>query len=333
MRWQLATILGVWLALAPAVARAQPADPDGVKRGRAAFDAGREALKQGDLQGALAHFRTSLAAHVSPGTLLNLASVEEKLGLFASASSHYADALRLIPEADERTPIAKERIKAIEPRIPTIQVQLQSPPPPGLTMTLDGKELSTTGDIRADPGSHVLVLTAPGHLETRLDLTLQASQRQTVIVPPLSPRPETPAPTVTAAPTAAPAPTPTARPTAVPKPTSEPPSTGAPPLRTAGLVAVAIGGAAAIAGAVTGGLALSKKQELDAACTGQLPHSCPPDLKPVHAEGEALAHASTASLVAAGLGLAAGITLLVLPSPTRPKLAITPTGVVLRGRF
>src|SRR5690349_15625386 len=158
MRWQLASLLGLWLSLSPVVSGAQPAAPDSVARARVEFDAGRESLKQGDLQGALAHFRVSLSLNASAGTLLNLATVEEKLGLFASASGHYGEALRLLPPKDERIPIATERIKAIEPRIPTFRVQLQTAAPAGFAVYLDGKDMpvAASGDeVRADPGSHL----------------------------------------------------------------------------------------------------------------------------------------------------------------------------------
>jgi hypothetical protein len=341
MRWKLTSILGIWLALAPAVVQGQAAEPDNVKRGRVEFDAGRESLRQGDLQGALAHLRTSLSLHVSPGTLLNLASVEEKLGLFASASAHYEDALRMIPAKDERVAAARERLKAIEPRIPTFHVQFQAAMPPGMSMSLDGKELpapSTAGVVRADPGAHVLVLAAPGHLERRLEMTLQAGDRQTIIVPPLSPLPEAPGPAPSATPKTGPvptaAPTPAAVPSAVPTSKDAPSS----PFRTGGLVAIAIGGAAAIAGSATGGASLAKKQELDSACSGEAPRTCAPELQRAHAEGELLAHASTAAFVLAGVAIATGITLLVVNPGSRSarpaaKVAVGPTGIVVQGRF
>lgn len=347
MRWSLAALLGVCLALSPTPSRGEPPEPDHWKRGRAEFDAGRESLKQGDLQGALAHFRTSLSLHASPGTLLNLASVEETLGLFATSHAHYEEALTLLPESDERVRIARERMKSIAPRIPTFEIRFEPSAPPGVIVRLDDKDLptsSTAPALRADPGAHTLTIAAPGHSERRIALTLQAGAHQTIIVPPLSTTPEptatvTPTPTPTAAPTAAPtltaAPNPSAAPTSA-RPIA-PPSSGTPPFRTAAFSLLGVGGAAAIAGAITGALSLARKQDLDAACPPATPRTCAPSLQPLHAEGEALAHTSTATFILAGVTLAAGVTLLVIPSgkPTTPstKVAVTPTGLLVQGRF
>lgn len=347
MRWRLAGFLGVWLALAPGPSRAEAPDPDKVQRGRVAFDAGRESLQKGDLQGALAHFRTSLSLHASPGTLLNLASVEEKLGLFATAAGHYEEAVQLLPPADQRVRIARERMKAIEPRIPTLSVQLQSTAPPGLIVSLDGKEIAafaTAGDIRADPGSHVLLMRAPGHQERRVDMTLQAGDRQTILVPPLTPIAEPPAPVTTSTPAPAPAPAPVKAVASSPAATAprkaeeQPVSGSGSALRIAGFVTLDIGGVAAVVGAVTGGLSLGRKQELADLCTPQPPHTCSPAAAPILAEGEALAHASTAAFVVAGVALATGVTLFLVapartPAPPSAKVALTPGGLLVSGRF
>ncbi len=343
MRWRLAGILGVWLALAPGPSRAEAPDPDKVQRGRVAFDAGRESLQKGDLQGALAHFRTSLSLHASPGTLLNLASVEEKLGLFATASGHYEEAVQLLPPSDQRVRIARERMKAIEPRIPTLSVQFQTTAPPGLVVSLDGKEIAafaTGGDIRADPGSHVLVMRAPGHQERRFDMTLQAGDRQTIVVPPLTPIAEPPAPVQTSSPAPAPVKAVASSPatTALPGLKEQPVSSSGSALRIAGFVTLGIGGVAAVVGAVTGGLSLARKQELADLCTPQPPHTCSPAAAPILAEGEALAHASTAGFILAGVALATGVTLfLVAPArtPSHPsaKVTATPGGLLVSGHF
>lgn len=344
LRALLPCLLGAALSLSPAPSRAQ--DADKAQRARVEFDAGRDALKLSDLQGALAHFRASLALQTAPGTLLNLANVEEKLGLFASAAEHYGEALAVLPAGDERVAIARERIKSIEPRIPTFRVQLQSAAPAGLALFLDGKALpkgAIGSDIRADPGAHVLTLSAPGHKERSHEVTLHAGGGQSLILPPLSPLTE-PAAGPSAASTAILSPTasvsspavPTAPvASAAPTPDVPAPSSG---LRTGGIVALAAGGAAAIAAGVLGGMSLARKQELDAGCTGSIPKTCPASFGPMLSEGEAFANASTALFAVAGVGAAAGITLLVLGSRSSAvapsaRVAVTPGGLLVRGRF
>lgn len=356
----LAVCLGLSLMLAAVPARSQVPAQDKVQQGRAEFDAGREALKQGDLQTALAHFRKSLALNRSPGTLLNLASCEEKIGMFASAWRHYDEALGLLPEKDSRSKHARERLQDIKPRIPSIHVQLEAGHAADVVVSFDEKALSAAelgAHVQADPGAHVVTISAPGHVEKRYELMLKAGERQTLIVPPLAPKVEPPAataaPTVTATATAAPAPSPSLvpGPRLAPSPTGAPLSASAPggggTLRIVGLAALGIGGVAAVVGAVTGGLSLGKKQELDSACPGDGPRICDPSLQGTHASGEALAHASTATFIVAGVGLAAGATLLIVslgkspaqpptahrPPIPAPQLAIGPGSLVVQGRF
>ncbi len=360
---RLAVCLGLSVMLAAVPAWSQAPAQDNVQQGRAEFDAGREALKQGDLQTALAHFRKSLALNRSSGTLLNLASCEEKIGMFASAWRHYGEALTLLPEKDSRAKLAREKLQDIQPRIPSIRVQLEPGHAADVTVSFDEKALSPAelgAHVQADPGAHVLTISAPGHVQKRHELMLKAGERQTLIVPPLAA--EVPAaPTATATATASAAPAPALPPSPAPSlvPTSGlasstvatraagPAPDGGGPLRIAGYAALGLGGVAAVVGAVTGGLSLSKKQELESACPGTGQRSCDPALQSTHASGEALAHASTATLIVAGVALAAGATFVIAtlgkPSPhpstarrppaAPPQLAIGPGSIALQGRF
>lgn len=70
-----------------------------------------------------------------------------------------------------------------------------------------------------------------------------------------------------------------------------------------------LGSAALVTGAVTGGLALAKSTELETACATD--GSCPAYRAGDIESMRALSHASTASWVVAGVGLAAGIGALV----------------------
>lgn len=366
MTRRLAVCLGLSVMLAAAPASSQAPAQDNVQQGRAEFDAGRDALKQGDLQTALAHFRKSLALNRSSGTLLNLASCEEKIGMFASAWRHYGEALILLPEKDSRAKLARERMQDIQPRIPSIRVQLEPGHAADVTVSFDEKPLSAAelgAHVQADPGAHVVTISAPGHVERRHELMLKAGERQTIIVPPLAPRVEPPAPaatpTVTATATVAPAPTPAPSPAPSLVPTSGlassatatratgPAPDGGGPLRIAGYAALGLGGVAAVVGAVTGGLSLSKKQELESACPGTGQRTCDPALQSTHTSGESLAHASTATFIVAGVALAAGATFVIAtlgkpatppstarrPSAAPPQVAIGPGSIALQGRF
>lgn len=344
----MACALGLGLALSSSFAAADEADPGNVQAAKLAFDAGREAMRQGDLQGALAHLRRGLGLHRSAGILLNLASCEEKLGLFASATAHYEEVVQKLPAGDERAPIAEQRIAAVAPRVPTLRVQFQGQTPSGVTVRIDGAEPAALADgpVRVDPGSHAITVGAPGHEERRLEVTLQAGDRQTLLVPPLVPVAEAPPSGSTASIPAPPAPPP-APPasSAVPSASAAPPAPDRGPAPAqgggtasliAGVAALGVGGAGLALGAVAGGLSLDKIGAVDALCGGD--RVCDPSVRPVHAEGEALAHVSTAAFVVGGVAAAAGITLLVLrpgkgAAAPSAKVAVGPGGVVVLGRF
>ena len=96
-----------------------------------------------------------------------------------------------------------------------------------------------------------------------------------------------------------------------------------------------LGSAALVSGAVTGGLALAKSAELETACAPD--GTCPADRAGDIESMRALSHASTASWVVAGVGLAAGIGALVFyevsDDDVSARLVVSPGGAGLTLRF
>jgi hypothetical protein len=74
-------------------------------------------------------------------------------------------------------------------------------------------------------------------------------------------------------------------------------------------VAAGVGGAAAIAAGVTGGLAISKTKDIKGQCDG---NTCPGSLTDERDTAAALGNASTALVVVAGVGIAAGVVLFFM---------------------
>jgi hypothetical protein len=326
MRLGFLSILCVWLVLGlTAGASAQQADPSAEQEGKTKFDAGRKALKQGDVKGALALFQASLVLNTTTGTLLNIAYCEEKLGLLASASKHYKAALQLLPEMDESVPIAKARMAAIEPRIPTLRIQVDKRAPPTTTVRLGEQELaaySLDTDMRLDPGKYAITASAAGHTTKRYEVVLAESQKDTLTVAPL--------PATSGVISAAPATS-----GAATAPSPAPPSS---PLRTASFVTLGLAGIAVITGAMTGGVAIAKRQELGEKCPGNGPRECDPTLRPLQADGAVLGDISTAMFVIAGTAAAGGTVMLLAASrSSRPKpavgLSVGPGALLIRGRF
>src|SRR5262249_54086977 len=88
------------------------------------FEAGQEAVKSGDLKRARALFQSSYELDHAVGPLLNLADCEEKLDLLASARQHFRDAVSLLPQGDPRIAFAEQRAAALDPRVPTLRIDL-----------------------------------------------------------------------------------------------------------------------------------------------------------------------------------------------------------------
>ena len=111
---------------------------------------------------------------------------------------------------------------------------------------------------------------------------------------------------------------------AAPVPAPEVDSKAAPPVeapkRVWTWVAIGVGGAAAVAAAVVGGLTVSKTNDVKDQCDG---NDCPPSSKDDLDAAKALGNATTALIAVAGVGVAAGVVLFfVEPKWRRDERAV-----------
>jgi hypothetical protein len=263
-------------------------------------------VKQGNLAEALVLFRKSYRRHASPGTLLNMADCEDKLGLTASAWMHYQLLTTKLAPGDERIPFAKVRVTALEPRVSRLQIKLAPGAPPGTTVTQDNVELKPA-DLDAilpiDPTAHVIVVTAKGHKEQRYEVTIAEGKQETLTVEPG--QPEAPIVNVNAKLTAPPA---------------TPASSTGNPARSAGYVLGSVGIAGLGVGAVTGILAITRKNEVARLCPE--PGQCTSEGVAIEGTGKALAAASTVAFAAGLASLGVG-TYLVLSNREKPTTTAT----------
>jgi hypothetical protein len=294
LRWGAVAAL---LCAAPAPASAGGPDPAvdeaSAVEAKELFQKARAAVKQGDLVQALFWFRKSHRRRPTSGTLLNMASCEEQLGLTASAWLHYRELIAQLPADDERLPLAKVRATALEPRVARLQIQLAPGAPLGTTVTQDNVELvrADLGAILpADPIEHVIVVTAPGRRERRYEVTSAEGNLEQVTVEPGPASASIPA-----------APTPAA-------PTPAAPSSGN-QARLAGFIVGGVGIAGVGVSGVTGILAIVKKNE---------------------GTGKALATASTVAF-AVGLSVLGVGTYLVLSNRDKPTSTAAFAPLVLPG--
>lgn len=172
-----------------------PGDASGAEQSGAAasaaaeslFDKGHEAMKAGDYKTACERFRESDRLEPAVGAKLNLANCEQQRGRYATSSHLFKLVLSQLPPSDDRVPIARERVKELDAKVPTVTFELV----PGDYQNVSVKE----GDLvlRAasfgvplpfDPGEHQFVVEAPGHKWRRYKLELDVAEKRILKVHP-----------------------------------------------------------------------------------------------------------------------------------------------------
>jgi hypothetical protein len=151
--------------------RAQPSDTFQKAQAEALFQEGRALVASGDCKEAIPKLEASEALETSTGTLLNLGTCYEKLGKTASAWVSYrrAAALARARGQTEREGAARERVKALEPELSYIEIEVPNPAA-DLELTLDGKRIDPAvygSAFPVDPGARALVASRPGHVAWR----------------------------------------------------------------------------------------------------------------------------------------------------------------------
>lgn len=269
------------------------------------FQQGVEARDRGDFAVAYDRFAASLALDNATGTLLNMALCEEKLARLLSARAHLEEVLRRLPPNEERVPIARERLAAILARTPRLVIQLDPSAPPGARVSLDGAELpaaSLGAERPMDPGTHTVIVVAPDRMDQRASRVVAEGEVSTWIVGPGEP--------------SAPA-----RPQPPPQPPTQPdvkPSAR----RPIGFAVGGVGLAGVAVGAVTGGLVLQAKSDVNASCDLNTQMCASQDGIDAARRGRTLSNVSTVSFIAGLAGVGVGVALvLTAKHPSKPSAA------------
>jgi hypothetical protein len=308
MRPQWLSVPAVF-ACAATVVHAEPADPAAAE---ALFRAGREASEHRDYAAACARFEESYRLDPAPGTLLNIAKCDEALNRLSHAWEHYRRLLDELDAQDSRVEIVRERLAALEPRVPRLTVSLGRGMPPEAEVRRDGLLVTQGGfgvPVPVDPGNHMLTITAVGRETRSYAVTLAEGEARTIEVEAGAPKPRVVA-------------------DVRPKPSLSESRSEANPWRTAGYAALAVGGASAIATGVLAWRYFAARAVIDDQCNAHL--ECTDD--GLRATGAAQVF-ETASIVAASVavaGIGGGFALLwTHPEPAPSGAAsLVPTGVV-----
>jgi hypothetical protein len=225
---------------------------------------------------------------------------------------HLEDLLPQLPTGDERRRIVRDNLAEIKPKVPYLRIILKVNSPADTVVTYDDSELepSMIGiDIPVDPGKHVVVVEAPGVPNRKYDVMMEAGKRQTLQVEPAV-HMETPV---------------------VPEDSSRGMK------RTVGFVVGGVGVAGLVAGAITGGLALSDHGAAEEACPTR--KGCSPEVIDIANRGQTLSIVNTVALAVGVVGVAVGIPLIVMNGKAKETSTVgfwvSPYGarIGLSGRF
>lgn len=156
------------------------------------FDEGRTLMEKGRASEACPRFERSEKLEPGLGTRFHLASCYEAVGKLASA---FALFLEVAAEAEargqaERERLARERSRAVEPRLPRLAIEVPYASSPALRVERDGTAVDPAQwglAVPVDAGKHRVAASAPGRLEwhTEVEIRDEASVTR-VNVPPLA---------------------------------------------------------------------------------------------------------------------------------------------------
>jgi hypothetical protein len=271
---------------------------------------GADALEKKDFAKAEDRFTRADKLFHAPTLVLGLARAQVGLGKLVAAQENYHSILReeLTPNAPEAfvqaQADARKELTALTPQVPWVVLSVEGASDLSQAKVKIGSDVvpaAALGVKRAiDPGEHTVRVELPGYEPAEKTFSVTPGATASVSVT-LSP----------------------ARPDAPPKGTSgpvepPPPSGGGlfPHQDVVGIVLLGVGSAGVVVGAVTGALALQKHDDLVAAgCTDA---GCPASQQEALGSYHTLGTLSTAGFITGGVGLAAGL-VLVLTAPKAPK--------------
>lgn len=224
----------IFLALAPAAA-ADPPDDATRAAARKIAEEGLALYDGAKYSDALDRFLRVEALVHAPTMMLMAARSLEKLGRLVESAEKYTAATQVLLGADasdafhQAVKDAEKERSALLARVPSIVMTVDAPEGAEVTVTLDGAPIAAAslGQKKLiDPGPHTLAASAGGARSSSSVVVKEGESREVHL-------------DLRTAPAAA------------------------PPLRTVGWVAVGVGAAGLVAGAVTGGFALAKRGEID----------------------------------------------------------------------
>ncbi len=189
MRAILFSGVGILLTFAPLSALAQTdleraAAREAANAGRVQFDAGR-------YNEAIDSFTRAQQLVAAPPHLLYLARAQAKLGKLVEAHENYLKITRetLPPKAPkafiEAETAAEREIEALEARLPSVTIAVQGAPAADVSVQMDGANLSSAMvgiPLPVDPGQHVFAARAASAQSAPVTINVAEGGKETVML-------------------------------------------------------------------------------------------------------------------------------------------------------
>ena len=294
------------LAVLVALTSAAQADNPSASAADDAFKQGRELIKSGNWVEACEQFDKSQRLDPQLGTLFNIGQCSEHTEHLATAVAAYRE-LVAKDTNDARKSAAKERLAALEPRVPKLVVKVSRPATVSLESKAGVRAIAANQPVEIDFGDYSVIVRAPGAREVISKIRVGEERKTTTIEPALDP---------------------------IDAGDASPSSTR----KLVAIAAVGVGGAALATGVVFGALASSDWNRAKAVCGGTTCAS-QGDVDRANAIGASArtkATLSTALVIAGAVVAGAGVFVwLTLPGDVHvaPQASDTSAGVTLTGAF
>lgn len=261
-----------------------------------------------------------------------------KIGKLVEAADRYVEVTRL-PLGDGDAQVQKKaqadaqaELATTQSSIPSVLIRLEGGEASSTVLTIDGARVSSqlAGEATPlDPGAHKIEGKS-GEAHATSDVTLAPGEQKEVVL-------HFPVTKPAAANGAASAPTASAVGAVQASPSPDRAAANGGPRRTLGWAALGGGAFGLVVGGITGGLALSKRSQLDENPGCKDDHSCPKSLGADVSSLNTMRTISSVGFIAGGVLTATGI-VLVLTSPSKGSTAssslwFSPTAAGVAGKF
>lgn len=275
-----------------------------------------KAQRGGDHERAMALLQEADALAPSSQIRLDLARAQISAGKLVEAEA-LLEAL-LLPNASPRTDwrvaqAARKLLTSLKDRLPSLSVDVQGVDPLRAIVQVDGEAVTAGQAVKVNPGAHEIQAYAEGMKDILRTVSSREGEHHTLVVH-FEPVPAPPAQA------------------------AEPSGVGA---RLPAAIALGVGGAGIALGSVFGILAIRDKSRASEHCVGS---RCAVAAQPYIDSSLLKGDVATASFIVGGVGIAAGVTLLLTvgrstdPEPDEGSVAtivpwVSPMGAGVSGTF